>query len=108
MLPRTWTQDKVSSWKNARDQERQKQGRPPFDDLDASEKKTALATQRAELYKASQLKLKSLAWPLEKYPLATYFAAGPGTLQLPRYYLSEVDCDRVSSQLFSVAFGDIE
>ena len=97
MLPRTWTQDEISNWKNARDKERQKQGQPPFDDLDTNEKKAALAAQRTELYKATQMKLKSLAWPLEKYPLATYFAAGPGTLQLPRYYLSEVDCDRVSS-----------
>jgi len=44
---------------------------------------------------STTMKLKSLAWPLEKYPLTTHFASGPGTLQLPRYYLSEADCDRL-------------
>jgi len=96
MLPRTWTQDEISSWKHARDKERQKQGQPPFDDLDDGEKKVALAAQRTDLYKTTKMKLKSLAWPLEKYPLATYFAVGSGTLQLPQYYLSEANCDRVS------------
>ena len=95
-MTRAWTQEEIASWKDARDKKRQNQGLPPFDELDANAKKAALKTQRAELFKSTELTLKSTAWPLGRYPLFAYPAPRSGVLELPRHYLSSFGCDRVS------------
>jgi hypothetical protein len=94
-MTRAWTQEEIASWKIARDTKRKNQGLPPFDELDANQKKAALETQRAELFKNTQLNLMSMAWPLGRYPLSAYPAPRSGVLELPRHYLSAFGCDRV-------------
>jgi hypothetical protein len=95
-MTRAWTQEEIASWKNARDTQMKNQGLPPFDELDANQKKAALKTQRAELFKSTQLTHKSMAWSLGRYPLSAYFAPRSGVLELPRHYFSAFGCDRVS------------
>ena len=95
-MTRAWTQEEIANWKNVRDTQRKTQGLPPFDELDANQKKDASKKQRAELFKIAQLSLKSMAWPLGRYPMSAYFAPRSGVLELPRHYLSALGCDRVS------------
>ncbi|KAF8965247.1 hypothetical protein BDZ97DRAFT_797886 [Flammula alnicola] len=94
-MTRAWTQEEIVNWKEGRDKQRRKQGLPPFDELDANEKKTALEAQRTELFQSTQLTLRSMAWPLWRYPLSAYPAPRSGTLELPRNYLSPSGCDRL-------------
>lgn len=103
-MTRTWTQEEIANWKNARDKKRKNQGLPPFDELDANAKKAALKTQRAELFKSTELTLKSTAWPLGRYPLSVYSAPRSGVLELPRHYLSAFGCDRVSYYMINFFF----
>lgn len=98
-MTRAWTQEEIASFKNSRDTQRKNQGLSPFDDLDANQKKAALKTQRAELFKSTQLTLRSMAWPLGRYPMSAYLAPRSGVLELPRHYLSASGCDRVSLYL---------
>lgn len=95
-MTRAWTQEEIASWKIARDKQRKSQGLPPFDELDANAKKAALEKQRAELFKSTELTLKSKAWPLGRYPSSAYLAPRSGFLELPRHHLSAFGCDRVS------------
>lgn len=95
-MTRAWTQEEIASWKNARDKQRKKQGLRPFGELNDNEKKAALKTQRAELFKSTELTLKSKACSLGRYPLSAYLAPRSGVLELPRHYLSAFGCDRVS------------
>lgn len=95
-MTRAWTQEEIASWKKARDIQRKTQGLPPFDELDANQKKAALKTQRAELIKSTQIIHRSTAWSLGRYPTSTYYAPCSGVLELPRHYFSAFGCDRVS------------
>lgn len=96
-MTRTWTQKEISSWKDTRDTQRKNQGLPPFDELDANQKKAVLKKQRAELIKSTQTTLKLTAWPVGRYPMSSaYLAPRSGILELPRHYFSSFGCDRVS------------
>ena len=56
-------------------------------------------TQWANLFKSTELTLKSKACPLGRYPLSSYLAPHSGVLELPWHYLSAFGCDWVSWRL---------
>ncbi|KAF8911564.1 hypothetical protein CPB84DRAFT_1842061 [Gymnopilus junonius] len=78
-MARAWTKEKISDFRQ--------------------EKKAALAAQRAVLLKTTQATLKSTAWSLGRYPLASFIAPCSGTLERPRHLYAATECDHLKFKL---------
>jgi len=85
-MSRSWDEKSIAVFNQTRDVQRRANGQPPWNTLTQQEKQTENNNQKSTLKSSEVARLKTQAWPLEKFPIGSRVAPNSGTLLLPRDY----------------------
>ena len=94
-MPRTWDKQSLAEFNQKRDVQRRQNGEPPWESLSHDDKQKANDALKGSLKAAETARLKTQAWPLEKYPIGNKIAPRSGSILLPKDYGARSGYDRV-------------